>query len=137
MAEDLAAQSGSIFFYEVALAISCIVAAWIFIFFTSQFLPKLSKKCSYVCSFRQPYVHDIKYMHHSFVVVAVYSSGERSLYVDLKFLTEVVVKFGVLLDVPRNEARKNLRNLASCSVLTSNFDAKKNNEKDNGWFNIF
>ena len=71
MAEDLAAQSGSIFFYEVALAISCIVAAWIFIFLTSQFLPKLSKKCSYVCSFRQPYVHDIKYMHHSFVVVAV------------------------------------------------------------------
>ena len=56
---------------------------------------------------------------------------------DLKFLTEVVVKFGVLLDVPRNEARKNLRNLASCSVLTSDFDAKKNNEKDNGWFNIF
>ena len=41
------------------------------------------------------------------------------------FLVEAVVKFGVLLAAPRNEARKNPRNLASCPVLTNAFDAKK------------
>ena len=44
-------------FHEVALAMSCIVAAWICIFLTSQILPNFCKKCSFVCSFQ----HDIEY----------------------------------------------------------------------------
>ena len=43
------------------------------------------------------------------------------------FVVEVVVKFGVLLAIPRNE-----RNLASCSVLTCAFCAKLFIERDNG-----
>ena len=42
------------------------------------------------------------------------------------------MKFGVLLGVPWNEARKSLRNPASCSVLTCAFDGggeKKINKK--------
>ena len=50
------------------------------------------------------------------------------------FSVEVAVKFGVLLVVLRNETRKNPSNLASCSVLTCAFDAKKIIEKENGWF---
>ena len=42
----------------------------------------------------------------------------------LNFLVEVDVKFGVLLATPRNGARKNLRNLASCLLLTCASDAK-------------
>ena len=49
-------------FHEVALAIMYIVAPWICIFLTSQILPNFYKKCSFVCSFQQPYVHDIKYI---------------------------------------------------------------------------
>ena len=41
------------------------------------------------------------------------------------FLVEVAVKFGVLLAVGRNEARKNPINPTSCLVLTCAFDAKK------------
>ena len=41
------------------------------------------------------------------------------------FLVEVAVKFGALLAVPRNEARKSPRNHARCLVLTGAFDAKK------------
>ena len=51
------------------------------------------------------------------------------------FIIEVEVKFGVLLAIPRNEARKNPRNHASCSSLTGAFDAKK--KLNNGWFKIF
>ena len=40
------------------------------------------------------------------------------------FLVEIPVKFGVLLAVPRNEARKSPRNYASCAVSTCAFDAK-------------
>ena len=47
---------------DVALAMSCIVAAWICIFLTSQILPNVYKECSFVCNFRQPYVHDIDYI---------------------------------------------------------------------------
>ena len=43
-----------------------------------------------------------------------------------QLFVEVAVKFGVLLAIPRNEARQNPRNLANCSVLTSAFNAKKN-----------
>ena len=57
---------------------------------------------------------------------------------ELKFLVEVVMKFGVLLIVPRNEARKNHRILASCSILTCAFNAKIYIyiEKKNGHFNF-
>ena len=47
------------------------------------------------------------------------------------FLLEVAVKFGVLLDAPRNEARKNSRDLASYLVLKVAFDAKRIIEKKN------
>ena len=53
-------------------------------------------------------------------------------------LVEVVVKFGVLLATPRNEARKSPRNLASYLVLTGAFNANtKNIEKGNAWFKSF
>ena len=53
-------------------------------------------------------------------------------------LVEVVVKFGVLLVVLRNEVRKNSRNPTSCSVLTSAFNAKKQFiEKENGQLKLF
>ena len=42
-----------------------------------------------------------------------------------KFLVEVVMKFGVLLAVARNETRKNPRNPASCSIPIGAFDANK------------
>ena len=41
------------------------------------------------------------------------------------FLVEVDVKFGMSLAVPKNGARKNPRNPASCLVLMSACDAKK------------
>ena len=46
-------------------------------------------------------------------------------------LVEVTVKFGVLLDVPRNEARKNPQkiNPTSCSAPTCVIDAKQFTEK--------
>ena len=47
-------------------------------------------------------------------------------------LVEVAMKFGVLLAVPRNEARKSPRNPASCSTLTCAFDAKTLIKKKNG-----
>ena len=53
------------------------------------------------------------------------------------FLVEVAVKFGVLLAVPRNEARKSMRNPTSCLVLTCAFDAKKFIEKENERLQIF
>ena len=40
-------------------------------------------------------------------------------------LVEVATKFGVLLAIQRNEARKNPRNPTSCLVLTGSFDAKR------------
>ena len=46
---------------EVVLTMSCIAADWICIPLTSKFLLNFCKKCSFVCSFRQSYVHDIKY----------------------------------------------------------------------------
>ena len=52
------------------------------------------------------------------------------------FSVEVVVKFRVLLAVPRNEARKSLRMPASCLVLTCAFDAKMLIEKESGRFKI-
>ena len=56
LAKDLASQSGSNFFsLQVALAMSCIMVAWICILLTSQFFPNFCKKCSSVCSFQQPY----------------------------------------------------------------------------------
>ena len=53
------------------------------------------------------------------------------------FLVEVTMKFGVLLVVPRNEARKSPRNPASCSTLTCAFDTKTLIEKKNRWFKNF
>ena len=44
---------------------SCIVTTWICMNLTSQILPNFSNKCSYVCSFQQPYVHDIEYIRVS------------------------------------------------------------------------
>ena len=41
-----------------------------------------------------------------------------------KFLVEVAVKFGVLLDIPTNEVRKSPRNHVSCSILKCAFNAK-------------
>ena len=41
------------------------------------------------------------------------------------FIVEVAMKFGVLLAILRNEAKKIPRNLASCLVLTCVFDTKK------------
>ena len=52
------------------------------------------------------------------------------------FLVEVAVKVGVLLAVPRCEARKNPRNLASCSTLTYTFNAKTFTRKENGWLKL-
>ena len=42
------------------------------------------------------------------------------------------MNFGLLLAVPRNEARKNPRKPASCSVMSCAFDAKKFIEQENG-----
>ena len=50
------------------------------------------------------------------------------------FSVEIAVKFGVLMAVLRNEARKSPRNPSSCSKLTCVFDGENNNEKKNGWF---
>ena len=47
----------------------------------------------------------------------------------LNFLVEVDVKFGVMLGVSRNEARKNPINLSSGSVLIGSFDAQKKEKK--------
>ena len=48
-------------FLEIALAMSCNVAAWICMFLTLKILPNFCKKCSSICSFQQPDVHDIEY----------------------------------------------------------------------------
>ena len=53
------------------------------------------------------------------------------------FLVEAAAKFGVLLATPRNEARKFPRNHASCTVLTSAFDAKTIIEKKLDTVQIF
>ena len=47
----------------------------------------------------------------------------------LNFLVEVDVKFGAMLGVLRNEARKNPINLSSGSVLIGSFDAQKKEKK--------
>ena len=58
---------------------------WICIFLTSQILPNFCKKCSYICTFRQPmYMTLSTTKFHSFYN---FSSGEGSLYVDLKLLS--------------------------------------------------
>ena len=49
-------------------------------------------------------------------------------------LVEVAVKFGLLLAVPRNEARKSPRNPSSCSVMIGELDAKKFIKKENEQF---
>ena len=55
LTKDLDAQSDSIFFLrEVALAMSCNVAAWICIFLTSRILPNFCKKSYFVCSSDNP-----------------------------------------------------------------------------------
>ena len=46
------------------------------------------------------------------------------------FLVEVTMKFGVSLAIPWNGVRKSQRNLASCSVLTGTFNAKKLIERE-------
>ena len=47
------------------------------------------------------------------------------------FVVEVTMKFGVLLPVTMNEARKSPRNPASCSILKGVVDATKNIEEKN------
>ena len=101
---------------------NCNVAAWICIFLTSQILPNFCKKCSYVCSFRQPYVHNIEYNKVSYFLQNFQVGRGGSMW-SSNFLAKVTVKFGVLLAIPRNEVRKNLRNHASCLVLTCAFEA--------------
>ena len=53
------------------------------------------------------------------------------------FLVEVTVRFGVLLAIVRNEARKSPRNPASRSVLKGAFDAKKHLLKNKMHGSIF
>ena len=55
----------------------------------------------------------------------------------LNFLVEVAVKFGVLLTVPRNKARRIPRNPTSCTVLASAIDAQKIIQTKNGRFKKF
>ena len=114
--------------HEVALAMSFIVAAWIYIFLTSQILLNLCKKCSYVWSFRQPYVYDIEYSKVSRFLQKNKVERRASMW-SSNFLVEVAAKFGVSMAVPRNEARKSTRKPASCLVLTCAFDAEKKIEK--------
>ena len=64
-------------FHEVALAMSCIVAAWIYVFLTSHIILNLCKKRYCVCSFQQSYVNDLEY-NMVFVVFAFFPSGEGS-----------------------------------------------------------
>ena len=104
-------------FLEVALAISYIMAAWICIFLTSRILPNFCKKCLYVCSFQQPYVHGIKYKRVS-QFLKFFQVERGACMWSSNLLVESTVKFGVLMAVPRNGARKSLRNPASCLVLT-------------------
>ena len=61
LAKDLACSKWLKTFHEVAFAMSYIVAVWICIFLTSHILSNFGKKCSFVCSFWQPYVHNIEY----------------------------------------------------------------------------
>ena len=56
---------------------------------------------------------------------------------NLNFLPVVTVKFGVLMAILRNEARKSRRNLPSFSVVTCAFQAKKIIEKMNGHIKKF
>ena len=53
------------------------------------------------------------------------------------FVVEVTMKFGVVLLVTMNEARKNPRNPASCQILKGVVDAIKNIEKEIGWVHFF
>ena len=83
---------------------SCTVAAWSCMSLTSPILPYLCKKCSFVCSFPQPYVHDIEYNKVlKFLQFFQVERGE-SMWSSC-FIVVVDVQFGVLLAVPRNEAR--------------------------------
>ena len=110
-------------FHEVSFAMSRTVVAWICIFITSQILPNLRKKCYYVCSFRQPCVHDIKYNKVWYVLQFSQLERGASMWTS-KFLVEVAVKFGVLLDILTNEVRKSPRNHVSCSISKCAFNAK-------------
>ena len=93
------------FFLDVALAMSWTIAAWICIFVTSQILPNLCKKCSSIRNFRQPYVHDIE--DNKVLWFLQFFQVKRGARMwSSNFLVEVAMKFGVLLAVPRNEARK-------------------------------
>ena len=102
----------------------CIVAAWICIFLTSQILPNLCKTCSFVCSFWQPYMHNMEYNIVSYFCNFFKWGGELVRRAQI-FIVEVAMKFGVLLAILRHEAKKIPRNLASCLVLTCVFDTKK------------
>ena len=91
------------------------MTAWICIFLTSQILPNLCKKCSFVFSFQQPYVHDIKYNNVLWFLQFFQVERGASMW-SSNFLIEVAMKVGVLLAVLRNEVRKNPKNCASCLV---------------------
>ena len=124
-------------FHEVALAMSYIVADWICIFLTSQILKNLCKKCSFVCDFRQPYVHDIDYII-ILQFLRIFQVERRADMWSSNLLVGIAQNLGVQLADLRNEASKNPSELTSCLVSTSDFDAKyKKIEKDNGRFNFF
>ena len=118
--------------HEVPLA----MATWICIFLTSQILPNFYKKCSSVCNFRQPYVPYVCIEYNKVSQFLQFFKWRGQLVCGVH-LVEVAVKFGVLLVVSRNEARKSLRNPASCSILIGAFDARKFIEKENGRLQIF
>ena len=123
-------------FLEIALAMSCNVAAWICMFLTLKILPNFCKKCSSICNFQQPDVHDIEYSRISKFLQFFQVKRGASMW-SPNFLIEVTVKFRVLLAIPRNKARKSLRNPTSCPILRCAFDAKKSIEKENGRFRFF
>ena len=113
--------------HEVTLAMSYIVASWICIFLTSQILPNLLEEMIFSCSFRQPYVHDIEYNRVLQFLQKNQVKRGASMW-SSNFLVEVAMKCGVLLAIPRNEARKSPRKPTSCSKLMGAFDTKNNNK---------
>ena len=84
----------------------------------------MRKRCFYVCSLWQPHLHDIKYNKVSKFLQFFQVERGASMW-SLNFLVEVAMKFGLLLAVLKNKARKSLKDSGSCSILTCAFNAQK------------
>ena len=113
----------------------CIVAAPGFSYFSiHEFSRIFCKIFSFVCNSREPYVHDIednKVLQFLQIFHVEMGASMWSSY----FLVEVAVKFGVLLAVPRNEARKKPEKPCKLCGIDMSFCCKKKLlKKKNGRF---